>query len=141
MDQFIEFAQREWLLFAALAAILVALVVTEVRRKILEVSAVTPIQALQLMNHEDAVTVDVRALGEYQQGHIPQARHLPAAALKERLGELERFKDRPVILYCRAGNHSAAAAATLKKSGFQSARSLSGGLLAWERANLPLSKK
>ena len=141
MDQFIEFAIKNWLLFAALVAILILLIGSEILRKIRGVNTLNPTQALQLINDEDALVLDIRNTSDYRAGHIPHARHLPLDGLKDRLGELEKFKDRPIVVYCHSGNRSPQACALLKKNGFEKVHNLGGGIGAWQNANLPVKKK
>lgn len=140
MDQFIEFAIKNWLLFAALAAILALLIGGEILRKVRGVSTLNPTQALQLINNQDAVVLDIRDSGDYRAGHIPQARHIPLNNLKDRLSELEKFKDRPTIVYCQSGSRSSTACALLKKNQFMKVYHLGGGIMAWRNANLPVHK-
>ncbi|MEW5888836.1 MAG: rhodanese-like domain-containing protein [Pseudomonadota bacterium] len=102
---------------------------------------VGPAQATLLINREDAVVVDVREPAEYSQGHIVNARNLPLGQLQKRLTELEKFKDKPIILCCASGNRSASAGATLRKAGFAKVYNLAGGVVAWEQAGLPVTKK
>jgi rhodanese-related sulfurtransferase len=85
--------------------------------------------------------LDIRDSGEYKAGHIPEAYHIPQRELKQRLKELAKFKEKPVIVYCRTGTQSAAAGSLLKKEGFATVRTLNGGITAWQNANLPLRKK
>ncbi len=141
MEQYIEFALKYWYLFLALFVILGLLIGNEVLRLLRGITAVNPTRALQLMNHENAVVLDIGREGEYKQGHIPDARHIPQDALKKRLKELDKLKNRPIIVYGRSGSNPASACALLKKSGFETVHSLSGGLNAWQDANLPISKK
>jgi rhodanese-related sulfurtransferase len=141
MRQFIEFAFRHWLLFVALLVILGLLIGSEIMRMMRGVKSISPVQALQLINHEDALVVDIRDSGEYKSGHIPNAQNIPLSNLASRLGELQRFKDKPIILYCRSGVSSDGACSLLKKNGFKLLHTLSGGLPAWQGANLPISKK
>jgi len=61
--------------------------------------------------------------------------------LRDRLGELTKAKDKPIVVYCRNGATSQAACAQIKKSGIADVYSLSGGLSAWQEANLPVSRK
>ncbi|MFZ5511937.1 MAG: rhodanese-like domain-containing protein [Pseudomonadota bacterium] len=103
--------------------------------------AVGPAQATLLINREDAVVVDVREPAEYSQGHIVNARNLPLGQLQKRLTELEKFKDKPLILCCASGNRSASASSTLRKAGFARVYNLAGGVAAWEQAGLPVTKK
>ncbi len=97
------------------------------------------VEAVQLINRRDAVVLDVRAVGEYATGHIANARHIPASELETRSGELEKFKERPIIISCQFGNQSLVVCAKLKKRGFD-AYSLTGGIGAWQQAGLPLEK-
>jgi rhodanese-related sulfurtransferase len=141
MQEFVEFAFRHGLLFVALIVILGALIGGEILGRIRGVKNISPTQALQLINHDDALVLDIRDSGEYKSAHIPNARHIPLKELENRLGELAKFKDKPVILYCRAGVSSSGAGGTLTKNGFKMVHTLSGGLPAWQNANLPVSKK
>lgn len=103
--------------------------------------SVSTLQATQLINREDAVVLDVRPEPEFAKGHILGARNLPLADLAARAGELEKFKDRPVVVCCNTGNSSAGATSQLRKAGFARAVNLAGGLAAWQQAGLPVSKK
>ena len=97
-------------------------------------------QAVQLINRRDAVVLDVRDASEFAEGHIPNARHVPVSELDKRLKELDKFKQRPVIVSCRSGSRSAAACGLLRKHGFEEVVSLKGGILAWQQASMPLEK-
>ena len=141
MSDFTEFALHSWLLFLALFAILGMLVGGEILRRMRGVSTLDPAGALRLINDQDAAIVDIRDAGEYKEGHIPQARHIPFGALQERLGELAKVKDQPIIVYCRTGSISQSACALLKKNGFANVHSLNGGLPGWMDAHLPISRK
>ena len=141
MEQFLDFAARHWYLFAALFVILGLLIGGEVMRKMRGIAAIGPNQALQLMNHEDAVLIDTRSNGEYKSGHIPEARNVPHGEIADRLKDLAKYKNKPVILYCATGSRAGATGASLKKDGFENVYTLQGGLGAWQNANLPITKK
>lgn len=96
--------------------------------------------ALQLINHKDALVLDVREEKEYQAGHVLNSMLIPLFKLNERIGELEKYRDKPVIVMCRSGNRSTSACALLGKQGFTQAYNLAGGVAAWQKANLPLEK-
>jgi len=104
-------------------------------------AGVSPMQATLLINREDAVIVDVRETAEFEQSHLPNARHIPLGQLKERMAELEKFKERAIVVYCAVGNRSASAATMLSKEGFTKVSSLAGGIGAWQQASLPTTKK
>lgn len=141
MSDFTEFALQNWLLFAAAFAILGMLLGSEILRRARGITAVNATEALRLINDQEAWVVDIRDTAEYKSGHIPQARHIPSATLKDRLGELTKAGDRPVIVYCRSGGTAQSACALLKKNGVANVHSLSGGLSAWQDASLPISRK
>ena len=100
----------------------------------------TPSQATQLINREDALPVDVRDPAEYGAGHILGAKSVPLAQVNEGGGELAKKKDRPLIVYCDGGSRCAKATAALKQQGFTRVASLSGGIGAWQSAGLPVEK-
>lgn len=104
-------------------------------------SEVSAFEAVQLINRKDALVIDVRDQGEFDAGHIAGARHVPERQLAERLKDLEKFKDRPLILACRSGMRSGSAVKTLRSNGFAEAVNLRGGIGAWEQAGMPLQKK
>ncbi|MCB1777926.1 MAG: rhodanese-like domain-containing protein [Candidatus Competibacteraceae bacterium] len=141
MSDFTEFALQNWLLFAAAFAILGMLIGTEVLRRMRGIVTVNAVEALRLINDEEAWIVDIRDSGEYKSGHIPQARNMPFATLKDRFGELAKAGGKPILIYCRSGATAQSACALLKKNGIANVRNLSGGLNAWQDANLPINRK
>lgn len=104
-------------------------------------AGVTPMQATLMINREDAVVLDVREAAEFAHGHIPNSRHIPLGQLEKRLTELEKLKEKPLIVNCASGNRSGAACATLRRHGFARVVNLSGGVAAWDQAGLPLTRK
>lgn len=101
---------------------------------------VETVEALQLINHKNALVLDVREESEYKSGHILNAKWIPLGKLADRTGELERYRDQPVVVVCRSGNRSATACSLLGKKGFTQAVNLAGGVMAWEKSSLPLEK-
>jgi rhodanese-related sulfurtransferase len=101
----------------------------------------TPAQATQLINREDAQVIDVREQPEWAKGRIAGSRHIPVGLLDQRIADLEKFKERPLIVVCASGMRSASACSTLRKAGFEKVFALDGGIGAWEQAGLPLTKK
>lgn len=98
------------------------------------------LEATRLMNQGPALVLDVRDEKEFAAGHLPKARHIPVRELAGRLGEIAKFKDKPVIVACRSGTRSAAACRLLRKSGFSKVFQLKGGLASWQQAGLPVEK-
>ncbi|NOX43859.1 MAG: rhodanese-like domain-containing protein [Gammaproteobacteria bacterium] len=138
LEQLNEFVINQWMLFAALIIILAMLVKSFVGLK--GVVDINPAKAIQLINHEDAVVLDVRTEDEFKEGHVLNSMHIPVGLLENRIKEIEGHKSKPVIVNCRTGSRSVSACAVLRKQGFTSIYKLAGGVLAWKKANLPLSK-
>lgn len=101
-----------------------------------ESNNISPVQALALQQQQQALIVDVREDQEWQQKHIPGAVHIPLAQLSTRIGELENYKNRPIIAQCQRGGRSAKAVDVLKSAGFTQVNNLDGGLQAWMKAGL-----
>lgn len=135
-----EFLKLNWH-WAALAVASGAWLLFDFIRSKGDKTLISPVEATMLINREDAVVVDVRDEAEFVRGHIPSARHLPLADLARRSNELEKFKNRPIILCCASGSRSATALAQLRKAGFEKLHNLRGGLMDWEKAGQPVSRK
>jgi rhodanese-related sulfurtransferase len=104
------------------------------------IKEVDHIAAMQLINHKNALMLDVREQSEYAAGHVVNSKLIPLGKLKERIGELEKYRERPIVVVCRSGQRSASACALLGKQGFAQAYNLNGGITAWQKASLPLEK-
>ena len=100
----------------------------------------SPAGAVQLINRERAVVVDVSENAEFAAGHVGGAKNIPMGQLEEKLGAMVKNKTVPLILVCQTGARSGRALAIAKKLGYQQAQTLGGGLSAWKTANLPIEK-
>jgi adenylyltransferase/sulfurtransferase len=80
---------------------------------------------------DDVFLLDVREPGEWDAGHVEQARHIPLGQLPQRLEEVPRDAD--VVVTCRSGGRSARAVAFLRQQGFTRVKNLAGGMLAYSR--------
>ena len=100
----------------------------------------TAVNAVQLINREKAVVIDVCAPEEYAAGHVGGAKNVPLAQLEERLPGLVKNKTLPLILVCAKGMRAQRASAVAQKLGYDKAQPLAGGLTAWREANLPVEK-
>jgi len=109
--------------------------------RILGVKEADTLQAMNLINRNDALLIDVREQSEFDSGHIINSKLFPAGKLKERVGELEKYRERPIILVCRSGARATPIVSWLGKQGFAQVYLLSGGVVAWQKAKLPLEKK
>ena len=134
MALFFEFLAQQWLLAAALLATVVMLFLHEARKS---GPSVTPQQAINLVNSEEGIFVDLRDAGEFKKGHIVGAMNIPATKLGERMVELEKFKDRPVVLVCKMGQQSGAAGKQLRAAEYGKVYKMGGGMLEWGNLQLP----
>ncbi|BAV32690.1 sulfurtransferase [Sulfuricaulis limicola] len=136
----LQFVINNWYLFVALAVILFLLATGPISQQMYGIRNANAAQAIQLLNRENGVVVDVCEPKEFSAGHVPNAINLPLSSLKDQLRNLEKHKNKPIIVSCRSGNRSLKAAVILRKHGFATVYNLAGGLQAWERDNLPLEK-
>jgi len=134
------FVIHNWYLFLGLAVVLVMLAAGPLNQLRYGVKSVPASQAVRMINHESAVIIDVREPEEFRSGHIPDAVNVPLGTLRGRLSELEKFKDRPLVVSCRTSERAAKAAMTLRKHDFPSVHILAGGIVAWQNENLPTQK-
>jgi rhodanese-related sulfurtransferase len=100
----------------------------------------SPAEAVQLINREKAVVVDVCSADEYAAGHVSGARHIPLDELEQKLPGAVKNKATPVILVCASGVRSGKGVAVARKLGYENALSLAGGLKSWRDANLPVER-
>jgi rhodanese-related sulfurtransferase len=89
-----------------------------------------------LINAEDFVLVDNRRADEYAEGYIDPAINIPLEEMMSRLGELD--KTSKIIIYCRSGVRGLVGTLALRLSGFDNAYNMSGGILGWQAAELPV---
>ncbi len=144
MDAFIVFLQKNpfnMMLFGGAVATGAMLLWPLLMRPFRAGREVSVQQAVQLINRKDALVVDVRDTGEFEAGHVAGARHVPEKQLTERLRELEKFRERPIIVTCRSGTRSGVAVQVLRRHGFKEAFNLGGGIAAWDQAGMPLEKR
>ena len=104
------------------------------------IGAISATDAVQLINREKAVVVDVCDAEEFKAGHVAGAKSMPLSSLESGLPGLVKNKATPVILVCASGMRSKRAVAVAKKLGYENTHSLAGGLNAWRAASLPVEK-
>ena len=134
-----QFLQDNWMLVALAAVSGAMLVWSFIGGKLSGIEEADTLKATRLYN-DDALVLDVREDKEFAAGHIPKAKHIPLGQLAGRMKELDKFKDKPILVTCRSGQRSARACGMLKKAGFETVYNQAGGIIAWERANLPVAK-
>jgi rhodanese-related sulfurtransferase len=133
----LDFMAQEWMLISALAVLAVAYFVINSGQggKSISVHDLS-----RLVNAGDAVLVDIREASEYKSGHITGAVNLPYGTLSTRLGELDKYKSKTLILVDKLGQHASASGKILQQEGFNVLR-LGGGMSEWLHQNLPTVKK
>lgn len=137
MDQLFEFIGNHALLVGTFVTLLLLFFAIESRRG---GTSVNPQELVNLVNRENAVVLDVRTSEEFRSGHIVNAINIPYATLHTRGKELQAYRDRPVVVTCKLGQHAGAAGALLRKIGLDRVARLSGGMMGWQNAALPVVK-
>jgi rhodanese-related sulfurtransferase len=139
MQRLFEFIGHHPYLASGAVLMAVALAVYEVMARVQAFAALSAMQAVRLMN-QGALVLDLRNKQAFDAGHIGDARNVPAAELESQADALKKWRDKNVITYDDSGTGGAGAARTLTKLGFTKVFSLQGGLNAWVKDNLPLTK-
>lgn len=102
--------------------------------------SLTAADAVQLINREKAVVIDVCEANEFAAGHVGAAKNIPLSQLEAKLPTVVKNKALPVILVCQTGARSGRALIIAKKLGYAQAQALGGGLTTWKAAGLPIDK-
>lgn len=132
----IQFATDHLILVAIFVVLLVLLLVNEVRRG---GQSLSNGQLTALVNADKAVVIDIRTAKEYSAGHIVGALSMPQDKVAGRMTELEKHKDKTLIVVDAMGQQSGTLCRELLKAGYTAAK-LSGGVSSWKADNLPLVK-
>jgi rhodanese-related sulfurtransferase len=139
MQRLFEFVGHHPYLASGAVLVAIALAVYEIRARLQAFAALSAMQAVRLMN-QGALVLDLRPKQSFDAGHIGDARNVPAADLEAQADSLKKWRDKNIITYDDSGVGGAGAARTLAKLGFTKVFSLEGGLNAWVKDNLPLTK-
>jgi rhodanese-related sulfurtransferase len=137
MELFFEFLAEHWTLAAALVVVVLMLVFHESRKA---GPSLSPQEAINLVNRENGVFLDLRDAGDYKQGHITGALHIPASKIDARLGELEKYRSSPIVLVCKMGQHAGSVGKKLKAQGFGKVYKMAGGMMEWGNLQLPVTR-
>jgi len=141
MQEYIDFASNNFLMVAGFFGVLGFIIKSEISRLTQKYKQVNVNQAVLILNNDSAAVVDVREDKEITGGIIKGAQHIKLADFPSRLGGVSKDKSAPVLVYCRSGSRSGYACKLLIKAGYEDVSNLSGGILAWEAANLPVAKR
>lgn len=141
MQEYLDFARNNFLIVAGFIGVLGFIIKTEFSRVSRTYKQVSVNEAVMILNKDNAVVLDVREDKEVQGGVIKGAQHITLGQLPDRISNIGKNKQDPVLVYCRSGSRSGHACQQLTKAGYQDVSNLSGGIIAWESANLPISKR
>jgi|SRR5690554_612022 len=137
MDRLLEFVINHYVLVSAFFLLWAVFFSLESRRGGQSVSAQ---QATNMVNREDAKVIDLRDADEFRQGHVAGSLNIPMSQFTERVAELDKFKDKPVILVCKTGATATMAGRQLSARGFVKVARMQGGIQGWRADNLPVVK-
>ena len=138
MNDLLPFLMQHWPIALLFVVVLIAIFSEEYRSHTGGGARLEPQQAVERMNHEDAVVLDLRNGEAFKKGHIINAINITANDLPANLTKLEKYKNKPLIVVCQNGTHSSKVVLQLKKQGFTQLYLVGGGIEAWKRDNLPL---
>ena len=137
VEQIFEFIANHYILVSVFVFLVVAFTINEGKQG---GAAVSPTNLVNLVNREGAVIVDIRDIKEYSTGHIAGALNMPLSSIDSRVGELETYKENPIVVVCKMGQHAGSVGRKLKAQGFENVRRLSGGMAEWSANSLPVIK-
>lgn len=133
----LEFSAYHWMLSGLFILILGLLIVHELRRG---GRTVSPRELTMLVNRGEGIILDVRSKKDFDGGHIVNSQHIAAEKLAGHFTELEKHKDKVIMVVDAMGQHSGTVCRELKKAGYNTVR-LAGGIATWRNDNLPLTRK
>jgi len=136
MENVGEFVVNHWILVTSFVVLAYLVMSDSLNRKLSGITPVGTAQAIQIVNQQKGLFLDIRESSEFDKEHIADSVSLPVS----KLAEDSSLKDpsQPIILICASGQRSRAAAKQLHGKGYSDVYVLSGGLNAWKEAKLPL---
>ncbi len=140
MDRVLEFVGNNLFWASLWFAILIMLLWNLFSDVIMGISQLEPMDVTRRINNDQAVIFDLRPESDFRAGHIIHSINIPEKDVSDRKKELEKYKDKPLILYCQTGSAATRIVRQLKMEGFEDVACLKGGVLSWQRANLPLER-
>jgi len=141
MEQVFEFAGNNLLLVGGFVAVLGLLTWTEVMRKVQGLTELTPAQSVAWINDPNTVIIDISPVADFNQGHIVDARNFQASRLASPDVEIQKLKDKKLLVVCKTGQTAISAAANLRKMGATEVAVLKGGMAQWRGDQFPVTTK
>lgn len=138
MQDILTFIHNHLLLNIFFLIVLFSVIMLEFMKQKQNSNRLSPLALTQLINHDNAVILDLRDQDAYNQGHIIGSVSMTVDAISNSK-KLEKYRSRPIVLVCATGTDSSREAAKLSMQGFD-ARVLDGGMRNWREANMPTVK-
>jgi rhodanese-related sulfurtransferase len=135
-----KFIVDNWMLFVVAIGSASMLFWPMVKDSVTNSGALSPSAAVQLINREKAVVIDVSEVEEFATGHIGGSKNIPVSEMDAKLASVVKNKALPLIMVCPKGARATRAQGMAKKLGFDNVQVLAGGLNAWKAADLPIEK-
>ena len=137
MELILRFIIEQWVLVAALFVCIIMLIRNENQKS---GPALSPQEAIKIINQENGIFLDMRDLREFKDGHIVAAINIPFNKLLEQLSQIEKYKNQPIVVVCKMGHQSGAGCKQLKSEGVQKVFKMTGGMFEWNNLQLPVVK-
>jgi rhodanese-related sulfurtransferase len=141
VEQIIEFAGNHGMLVAGFAGIVLLLIWTEISRHTRGYAELTPLLAVQKINHGQTTIVDISTAADFSKGHLSGAKNIPLSRITPTDPDIEKMKSGPVLVVCKNGQTAHQAAAKLVKMGATDVTVLKGGTTQWMADQYPLVRK
>ena len=140
MHKLPQFVGNHLFLVALLAALIIALFITQVMVWMRKYTELTPAGLTQLINRDTPLLIDLSASADFDKMHVPGAKHVAMSQFDPENKELVKARELPVVVMDKDGRNTDGAAQRLVKAGFTRVYTLGGGVLAWQAAQLPTAK-
>jgi rhodanese-related sulfurtransferase len=135
-----QFLGNHLMLALLFAALVIALLVTQIMVLLRKYKELTPAGLTQLINRDSPLLIDLSAIADFEKMHVPGAKHVAMSQFDPENKDLAKARELPVVVMDKDGRSSDGAAQRLVKAGFTQVYTLGGGVLAWQQAQLPVAK-
>lgn len=140
MQEFFTFLSDQWMLSVTFLVLFFMLLWSFIAPSVRGFAELKSAEIVKLINNDNTVVLDVRSENEFIEGHIVNSINIPTGYLTKRINELDKYKEKALVVVCKSGARSKAACTLLRKAGFEDVVSLAGGLLAWQHDKYPVTK-
>tara|TARA_B100001057_G_scaffold272392_2_gene272711 strand:- start:19072 stop:19488 length:417 start_codon:yes stop_codon:yes gene_type:complete len=130
-----EFISDNFILISAFVFLLILIINFEIRNTFSNIKKLTIDELTILINSNKVLLIDIREQGEYDNGHIANAKNFTADMLKS----IDVRKQEFIVVYSKNDNDAYKAAKVIGKTGKENVCYLEGGIASWLDNNMPLS--